>query len=66
MSTSIRFGGQALPKYPISDDENAKDYLYKLCFQGLKKRYSTISKELEERLTYELSIIDEMQFNDYF
>lgn len=62
----LDFGGQTLPKYPLSEGENAKDFLHKLCFQGLKNKYPTISKELEERLTYELTIIDKMRFNDYF
>jgi DNA polymerase III subunit alpha len=65
-NVELSFGEPALPKYPLAAGENPKDYLAKLCYEGLKNRYSDIDKELEARLSYELNIIDRMQFNDYF
>ena len=62
----LSFGEQALPKYPLENGESAKDYLEKLCNEGLKKRYTHLNEELEKRLSYELKIIDQMQFYDYF
>ena len=38
----------------------------KLCRDGLEKRYEPVTKELEERLTYELSVIRSMGYVDYF
>lgn len=65
-NVELDFDGQSLPKYPLPNEEKPKRFLEKLCFEGLKNRYSVITKELEERLLYELRIIDQMKFNDYF
>ena len=65
-NVEISFGGQTLPKYPLPKDENAKQTLEKICYQGLKQRYSHSSNEVEARLRYELEVIDKMNFNDYF
>ncbi|MCT8137392.1 DNA polymerase III subunit alpha [Anaerobacillus sp. CMMVII] len=65
-NVELSFGEQALPEYPIASGENAKDYLAKLCYEGLNSRYQQINEEHEKRLAYELKIIDQMQFNDYF
>lgn len=65
-NVELSFGEQALPKYPLENGGSAKSYLEKLCYEGLKKRYTCINEELEKRLSYELKIIDQMQFNDYF
>ncbi|QOY33908.1 DNA polymerase III subunit alpha [Anaerobacillus isosaccharinicus] len=65
-NVELSFGEQALPKYPLENGASAKSYLEKLCYEGLKKRYIHINEELEKRLSYELKIIDQMQFNDYF
>ncbi len=43
-----------------------KDYLRKLSFDGLYRRYGNPPEDYIERLEYELKIIDEKKFNDYF
>ncbi|SFI82730.1 DNA polymerase III subunit alpha [Thermoflavimicrobium dichotomicum] len=63
---SIPLGGRLLPKYPVPEGWTAKDYLHAKCLEGAKDRYGTLTKEIEERLYYELAIIDAMGFNDYF
>ena len=45
---------------------SSKDYLRKLAFDGLKKKNPNASKEYEERLNYELSVISSMGYDDYF
>ncbi len=55
-----------LPKYPIPDGESAHGYLKKLCYDGLKERYTNIDTSLTERLEYELGIINQMGYDDYF
>jgi DNA polymerase-3 subunit alpha len=52
----------ALPEGFSDDDE----YLRYLTFKGAEKRWGTISKEQEERLDFELSIIKKMGFPGYF
>lgn len=55
-----------LPKYPIPTEQSAKDYLASLCEQGLQNRKLEGEKNYRERLTYELAIIHQMGFDDYF
>ena len=62
----IEFGVTKLPKYDVPEGYTSWEYLNKLCFEGLEKRYSPVSKELKERLDYELGIIKSMGYVDYF
>lgn len=60
------FNSRHLPEYDVPDGKNAFEYLRELCFDGLKRRYETVTPELEERLEYELNVINRMGFVDYF
>ena len=52
---------------PIYDVENPKKYLFDLCRVGLSKRLNKeIPEKYKKRLLYELKVIDEMGFNNYF
>ncbi len=62
----IEFNKPKLPKYPIDNGMSSREYLEKLCAEGIKKRYKKVTKEVSERLEYELSVIDKMGFVDYF
>lgn len=55
-----------LPKYPLPEGETAEQLLQKLCYSGLKVRYGTPTSEHINRLNYELSVIEKMNFSDYF
>lgn len=60
------FGERHLPEYAVPDGMTPFDYLHKLCEEGLKKRYSNPTTEHVERLEYELGVIKQMGFIDYF
>lgn len=60
------FNTRHLPSYDVPDGKTAWEYLNELCHIGLQKRYESIIPELEERLKYELSVIQSMGFVDYF
>lgn len=55
-----------LPKFPIAENKTAQSYLKALAFAGLDKRIEHVTDDYIERLHYELSIIHEMGFDDYF
>ena len=58
-----------LPKYPVKKGYNAKEYLHALSYKGLEKRLSKKNlnkQDYYKRLDYELSVIDQMGYNDYF
>ena len=52
---------------PIYECDNPEKYLFDLCRAGLNKRLNgNISKEYQDRLIYELQVIKEMGFSNYF
>ena len=62
----IEFGVTKLPKYDVPDGYTSWEYLQKLCYEGLEKRYGDPSQELKDRLSYELETIHQMGYVDYF
>ena len=62
----IEFGVTKLPKYDVQDGYTSWEYLQKICYEGLEKRYGDPSEELKERLSYELETIHQMGYVDYF
>ena len=65
-NVEIIFGEQKVPKYEVPEGFTSYTYLESLCKEGLSKRYPVITKELEERLSYELGTIQKMGYVDYF
>ena len=52
---------------PIYDCEDPTKYLFELCKAGLTKRLNgNVGENYKTRLSYELNIIDEMGFSNYF
>jgi len=62
----LEFGVTKLPKYDVPDGYTAWDYLNKLCYDGLEQCYGGLNDTLKERLDYELNVIREMGYVDYF
>ena len=55
-----------LPHYKVPEGYDSYSYLKELCEEGLKKRYGDDSEKYKERLDFELSVINEMGYVDYF
>ncbi|MET3697286.1 DNA polymerase III catalytic subunit DnaE type [Bacillus oleivorans] len=55
-----------LPKYPVPAGQTSEDFLRDLCLEGLEKRGMHQNGTYHERLKYELNIIQELGFSDYF
>ncbi|MUT64463.1 DNA polymerase III subunit alpha [Paenibacillus sp. NEAU-GSW1] len=76
ISFELTFGRAALPAFhPVPERLSSADYLAQLCREGLVSRYSLLEqwsdgtdfrRLAEERLAYELSVIENMGFSDYF
>jgi len=72
----FELGKIKLPSYPLpssftknlEEDKNktADNYLKELCYQGLEKRQLKRTKEVIDRLEYELSVISQTGFASYF
>ena len=65
-NVEIEFGVTKLPKYEVPQGFDSPGYLRYLCEEGKKKRYPNADKSIDERLQYELSVIGEMGYVDYF
>jgi error-prone DNA polymerase len=59
-------GREYLPRFPVPEGETAQGMLNRLVYQGAKMRYGRITDKVRQRLEYELSIIEQLGFADYF
>ena len=55
-----------MPPFKPEDGSSPPDYLRKLAYEGLEKRYGTITEEIRERAEYELGIIIKTGFAEYY
>ncbi len=75
----IEFGVTKLPKFDVPAPYDSWGYLNKLCFEGLERLYGQMSDmadttkahdvsmdTLREKLSYELNVIKNMGYVDYF
>jgi DNA polymerase-3 subunit alpha len=62
----IEFGKYKVPHYEVPEGYDSWTYLNKLCQDGIAKRYPDDDGTLQKRLEYELGIIRDMGFVDYF
>ena len=65
-NVEIEFGVTKLPKYEVPEEYDSWSYLNKLCQDGMAKRYPNDDGTLQERLSYELGVIHNMGYVDYF
>ena len=64
----FEFGITKLPNYDVPEKyETHYDYFKDLCYEGIKKRYGENPiEEVLKRLEYEISVIKQMGYVDYF
>lgn len=67
----FNFGTNLIPVFKVPTEKkklSPREYLREQCTEGLKMRYGEDAekKEVTERLEYELSIIEKMEFESYF
>ncbi len=65
-NVEIEFGVTKLPRFEVPKGYDSWGYLNKLCSDGLEERYPEDDGTLRARLDYELSVIKEMGYVDYF
>lgn len=66
-NVTFEFGKTKLPKFTIPNVSDNGEYLRKLCFAGMKKRYGeAFPAEYTERMEYELDVITRMGYVDYY
>jgi DNA polymerase III subunit alpha len=55
------------PEYmDLPKGKNPAKYLKELTYEGVKEKYGKLTKELKERIDYELKVINDKGYNNYF
>ncbi|MBU4257559.1 DNA polymerase III subunit alpha, partial [Patescibacteria group bacterium] len=62
----LDFSKTFLPHYVAPEGTTRERYLGDLCEEGLKKRYSNITKEIRDRLAREIGVINKSGYTSYF
>jgi len=62
----LELGKSPLPNYEVPAGYTIDTYLEYIVHVGLKKRYGDVSKDIKERVKYELGVIQQMGFSAYF
>lgn len=62
----LDFSRMRLPQYPVPGGATADDYLANICREALTQRIPTAGDAEFARLDYELDVIRQTQFADYF
>ena len=64
---TFTFGNTKLPIFEVPDNQDHFEYFKKLCYDGMVRRYGeNYPQEYMDRLNYELGVIHQMGFIDYF
>ncbi len=61
----LSFGRLELPNPGIPEHISPRDHLRNIAFEGLKLQYSEVTSAHQERLKYELSVIEQTGFDEY-
>jgi DNA-directed DNA polymerase III PolC len=62
----LELGKLIFPEFPVPDGESAFSFLWKLSFDGARKRYKPLRPEVLSRLTHELDVIEKLHLAPYF
>jgi len=65
-NVELDFNTVHLPEFKIPQGITKNDYFRNICQKGLKERYKNITEDIQNRLDYEISIIEQMGYVDYF
>jgi DNA polymerase-3 subunit alpha len=65
-SVDIPLGCINIPRFPVPKGQTEATLLRLLCEEGARARYKRVTKEVRERVEYELSVIEKMGFSGYF
>ena len=62
----LELGKSPLPNYEVPSGFTIDTYLEHIVHVGLKKRYGEVSQSIQDRVKYELGVIQQMGFSAYF
>jgi len=62
----LKLGKTIFPEFNVPEGESAFSYLWKLSFEGARKRYKPLRPAVRSRLTHELEVIEKQHLAPYF
>ncbi len=62
----LPLGRTIFPEFPVPEGETPFSFLWKLCFEGARRRYQPLRPEVLARLTHELEVIDRLKLAPFF
>lgn len=63
---NLKFDMNLIPSFHVPDNSTPDEYLKKLCYENVEKKYGKITGVVSERIDRELEVIKKMGFSDYF
>jgi DNA-directed DNA polymerase III PolC len=61
-----KLGVWRYPEFPLPPGETTESHLWKLCFDGLQKRYRQVTGQAMGRLQEEINVVEKLGFAGYF
>ncbi len=65
-NVELDFNTVHLPEFKIPQNYTKTEYFREICQKGLADRYKNITSEIQKRLDYEIGVIEQMGYVDYF
>ncbi len=62
----LALGKTIFPEFPVPEGETPFSYLWKLSFEGARRRYRPLRPAVLSRLTHELEVIEKLSLAPYF
>ncbi|MGE5617956.1 MAG: DNA polymerase III subunit alpha [Sphingomonadaceae bacterium] len=62
----LNFKGYRFPGFQVPEGETPFSYLYRLCHEGVRERYSPITPAVLKQLAHELEVIQKTGLAEYF
>ena len=63
---NFQYGHYLFPRFIPETGDDPKTFILKLIDEGVKKHYPVVTKELTDRIEYELGVIERMGFIEYY
>ena len=63
---NFEYGHYLFPRYIPENGDDPMTYIRKIIDEGVKKHYPVVTKELTDRIEYELGVISRMGFIEYY
>ena len=65
-NVELDFNTVHLPEFKVPDNYTKTEYFRGICQKGLLERYRNVTPEIQKRLDYEIGVIEQMGYVDYF